>query len=80
MYIQQKCTEPLKEYFMGLSFDTANTVTDKIDEIKELFNTNQVIQIFFFFYKSYIFYNKFVNIYIKKLIFICSKKLIVINF
>ena len=43
MYIQQKCTEPLKEYFMGLSFDTANTVTDKIDEIKELFNTNQVI-------------------------------------
>ena len=43
MYIQQKCTEPLKEYFMGLSFDTANTVTDKIDEIKELFNTNQDI-------------------------------------
>ena len=39
IYIQQKCTEPLKEYIMGLSLDNSNTVTDKIDEIKELFYT-----------------------------------------
>ena len=39
IYIQQKCTEPLKEYIMDLYLDNSNTVTDKIDEIKELFYT-----------------------------------------
>ena len=39
IYIQQKYTEPLKEYIMDLSLDNSNTVTDKIDEIKELFYT-----------------------------------------
>ena len=43
IYLEQKCSEYLKEYFMELSFDNANTVTDKIDIIKELFNTNQKI-------------------------------------